>query len=178
MKRTCGPAKRLAPTIAPGTSCPHEFTGTEGLQLEINCESCGGAQDLSNRRCMVGIVSIVARGAVPDTITLKRFMHKRYRNEDVKVVALAAAELSALGRAHTCASIPSDRKCRTCPCSPRRLLNDIRMSLLEDPVRYVRDRAAVLSMLSRAGAKSGCERSQDCVRQAYDGSMMLAGARA
>lgn len=177
MRQSCGPTKRLAPTLAPGTCCPHEFTGSEGLQLEVDCESCGGAQDLLNRRCMVGIISIVARGAVPDTIMLKRFMHKRYRNEEVRVVAVAAAELSALTRAYACASTPSDRKCRTCACSPKRLVGELRMKLLGDPVQYVRDRRQVESMLSDAVAESGCERSRECARQACSGSIMLTGAR-
>ncbi|MBN1677956.1 MAG: hypothetical protein JW880_05395, partial [Candidatus Thermoplasmatota archaeon] len=172
MRHRSGPAKKLAPTLAPGTCCPHEFTGTEGFQLEVDCESCGGAQDLHNRRCMVGIISIVARGAVPDTIMLKRFMHKRYREEEVKVIAAAAAELSALTRAYACASIPSDRRCRTCSCSPKRLVGEMRTMLLEDPAEYVRDTGRVESMLSDAVARSGCERSQQCYRQAASGSIL------
>lgn len=166
MKRDRRPAKRLAPTLSPEASCPHEFTGAEGLQLEVDCEACGGAQDLLNRRCLAGLVNVIVRNAVPDTIILKRFMHKRYRNETVRLVADAASELSALTRALTSASIPSDRKCRTCPCSTGKLIAEMRKSLLQDPEAYLLEPGRVGSLLDSAASRSGCERARECVEKA------------
>jgi len=167
MKRDRRPAKRLAPTPSPEASCPHEFTGAEGLQLEVDCETCGGAQDLLNRRCLTGLVNVVVRNAVPDTIILKRFMHKRYRNETVKLVAGAASELSALTRALGSASTPSDRKCRTCPCSAVKLIAEMRKSLLRDPEAYLLGSGLTESILDGAISRSGCERGRECAEKAW-----------
>jgi len=166
MKRARGPAKRLAPTPSPEASCPCEFTSAEGLQLEVDCDDCGGAQDLLNRRCLAGLVKVVARNAVPDTIILKRFMHKRYRNETVRLVADAASELSALTRALGGASTPSDRKCRTCPCSSGKLISEMRKSLLQDPEAYLVDSRRTEPLLDSAVSQSGCERARECVERA------------
>ncbi len=167
MKRDRRPAKRLAPTPSPEDSCPHEFTGAEGLQLEVNCEACGGAQDLLNRRCLAGLVNVVVRNAVPDTIILKRFMHKRYRNETVRLVADAASELAALTRVLGSASTPSDRKCRTCPCNAVKLIAEMRMSLLQDPEAYLLDSGFAESLLDGAVSRSGCERARECAEKAW-----------
>lgn len=175
MKKSGAPAKRLAPTLAPGICCPHEFTGLEGLQLEVDCETCGGAQDLMNKRCLVGIVNVVVRGAVPDKIILKRFMHKRYRNEPVLLVAMAASELSTLTRALASASAPSDRKCRTCACGPKRLITEMRDRLLEDPQRYVRDRRLALAVIDKALAGLRCDKGRECADQARMASTLLQG---
>lgn len=173
MKESGRPAKKLAPTLAPGTCCPHEFNDAEGLLLEVDCGACGGAQDLLNRRCMVGVMNILTRGALPDAILLKRFMHKRYRNEAVRTVAQAAAELSRLMRAAACASAPSDRRCRTCPCSPKRLLDGMRIRLLDDPRGYIYGRARIESVISEAVMSAACQNGSECAAQARSVSSVL-----
>jgi len=162
MKKSRGPAKILAPALACENVCKHEFTGAEGLQLEVDCEACPGAQDLESRGCMMGLMNVVAQGAVPDTVILKRFMHMRYRGEAVRTIAAAASELSALTRALRCASTVSDRKCRTCSCNRTRLATHLRTLLLDDPGRYVRSPGTAESALDEAVRGAACERGEEC----------------
>lgn len=173
MKERGRPAKKLAPTLASGACCPHEFSEVEGLLLEVDCGACGGAQDMDNRRCMVGIMNVLARGASPDAILLKRFMHKRYRNDAVRTVVLAAAELSRLTCAIGGASVPSDRRCRTCPCNPTKLWEGMRARLMDDPQGYVRGFARLGSVLSEAVDEASCPRGVDCAAQARSASIVL-----
>jgi len=171
MKQSRGPAKKLAPALTPESICAHEFTMVDGLQLEVDCEACAGAQDLQNRVCMVGIMNVIARGVVPDIIILKRFMHKRYRGDSVRAIAEAASELSVLSRALRCASTPSDRKCRTCPCSPVKIVTQMRSMLLEDPATYIRTRTE--AVLAETVKKTSCKRGPDCAAQARAVSVVL-----
>lgn len=175
MRQSRGPAKKLAPALAPESACKHEFAVADGLQLEVDCETCAGAQDLENRVCMVGIMNVVARGAVPDIIILKRFMHRRYRGDAVRTVAEAASELSSLTRALRCASTPSDRRCRTCPCSLVVLVTRLRTMLLEDAAAYIREPARARLALSEAVEKSGCEKGAQCANHARAASVILNG---
>ncbi len=137
MKHLQGPTKKLIPSISPENRCPHQYGEDEGLQLEIDCSECQGAQDLANSRCVSGILNVMMTGAVPTAIILKRFIHKRYRGESIGPLALVASELSALNRAIASAEKPSDKRCRTCGASRERVLMAMKRRLLENPTEYL-----------------------------------------
>jgi hypothetical protein len=173
MRRREGPSKRLAPCIKPESSCPHRFSEDEGLQLEVECIDCAGAHDLSNGQCMAGVITVVSGGAVPDSVILKRFTHKRYRRDAVRIVAAAANELAALNRALASVETPSDKVCRTCPSSRQQVILLMKRRLLEDPVSYVKNGSAMLEELRRPHASISCARASACVESGLSVSMIL-----
>ncbi len=175
MKQRRGPSKTLAPASMPEIACPHEFTEEEGLQLEIDCMTCAGPQDLRNRRCLIGAVNVIVSGSVPDAVILRRFMHKRYRYDQIRIMSMTAHELSALGRAISCAPPPSDKKCRTCPASMPRLLVELKRNLLEDPDAYFRLKGKTISKARERASAARCEEADDCVERALASSTLDKG---
>ncbi len=157
-----GPTKKLAPTISPDSGCPHDYSEFEGLQLEIDCSKCNGAHDLDNKKCLSAVMNVLANGAQPDTIILKRFIHKRYRGQAVELASKAAGTLAALNRAIASAQRPSDKRCRTCPASMDQVLVAMRHALLDDPVGYVQSPARVLRGLRICLPRIECERAVSC----------------
>src|SRR4030065_369296 len=115
MRHQQGPTKRMAPSASPETCCSHEYLEDDDLVLSIDCNACAGAHDLSNQRCYAGVLNILASGAQPDSIVLRRYIDKRYRGEAVKAAALAASERASPRRGIAALEPPSDRRCRTCP---------------------------------------------------------------
>lgn len=91
---------------------------------------------MDNRKCVSGILNVIAAAAAPDAIVLKRYIHKRYRGESVKRIVTLALELASISRAVASAERPSDRRCRTCPASTERVLEAVRRGLLEHPETY------------------------------------------
>jgi hypothetical protein len=170
-----GPTKKLVPAISSESKCPHEYSEEDGLQLEIDCSDCQGAQDLSNRKCVSGILNVISASTEPDAIILKRFIHKRYRGEPVKRVAAMASELATLNRAIASAERPSDRRCRTCPASAERVLDAARRMLLENPLGYLGERRAILSGLRAAHTRCECTRADACVEAALSTSLLHEG---
>jgi hypothetical protein len=158
-----GPTKKLAPAVSPETACPHEYREDEGLQLEIDCMDCPGANDLTNNRCLSGILNIISRSARPDAIVLKRFMEKRYRGAELEWIGWLAHELAVYTRAMNSTDRPSDRRCRTCPASKDRVLPTMKRMLLEDPRGY-RARWSAMADDLRSNCRSvSCAESQKCL---------------
>lgn len=163
MTRRQGPTKQLAPAMNPETKCPHRYVEEEGLQLEIDCSECPGAHDLANGKCLSGVLNVMAMGASPEAIILKRFIHKRYRGSAVSSACALATELAAINRALACQEAPSDRRCRTCPASPERILRNLRRKLLDEPGRYAVSRNALFDGFKDTAASEECERSHRCL---------------
>lgn len=159
----------------PEIACPHEFTEEEGLQLEIDCMTCAGPQDLLNRRCLIGAVNVIVNGSVPDAVILRRFMHKRYRSDQIHLISMTASELGVLGRALSCAPPPSDRRCRTCPASLPRMLVELKRSLVENPEAYFRQRDMTVSDARERAVAARCEDARDCAERALAMSTLYKG---
>jgi len=170
-----GPSKKLAPTIGPDSGCPHDYTEDEGLQLEIDCSQCNGAHDLGNNKCLSAVLNVLAGGAQPEAIILKRFMHKRYRGEAVDVASAAASALAALNRAIASAPRPSDKRCRTCPASMEQMLATIKRLLLEDPLRYVSDSSGRVARLGEGLSSLGCPDADSCLQDALKAAETRSG---
>lgn len=170
MKHRRGPSKTLAPAPMPEVACPHEFTEEEGLQLEIDCMDCAGPQDLLNRRCLMGAVNVIMNGSIPDAVILRRFIHKRYRSDQILIISMAASELGGLCRALSCAQPPSDRRCRTCPASLPKMLAHLRQRLVEDPTAYFRRREEAASEAYARAGDVRCEQARSCIERALASS--------
>ena len=162
MRRRQGPTKKLAPTISPEISCPHNYTEDEGLQLEIDCSACGGASDLTNPKCLRAALNIMSLGAPAHVIILKRYIHKRYRGRMVDAAHLASSELAAINRALLSVEQPSDKRCRTCPASRDRVLRAMKLTLWEDPLTYVADHGRLMEGL-RIKCSGDCPENDNCV---------------
>jgi hypothetical protein len=158
--------------MSPENCCPHEYSDDEGLQLEIDCSVCQGAQELTNSRCISGILNVMVTGAVPTAIILKRLIHKRYRGESVESVALVASELSALNRAIASAERPSDKRCRTCSASRERILTAMKQRLLENPAEYLPGHNNMSSELMSAFRSDQCVDSAKCIENALSTSVV------
>jgi hypothetical protein len=128
--------KKLVPAMDSETPCPHRYSDEEGLVLEIECHECQGAFDMGNRRCMTGIMAVLSSGPAPESVVLRRSVHRRYRGRPVASVASLATELSALNRASASAETPSDKGCRTCAVSMLRTIARMRKALIDSPATY------------------------------------------
>ncbi|HJX04965.1 MAG TPA: hypothetical protein VJ489_04010 [Thermoplasmata archaeon] len=164
MKRSLGPTKKRAPSKTPEVACPHSFVEDEGLNLEVECESCTGAHDLSNSKCLGGVVLALTVGAHPESIILKRAIHKRYRDEAIRVATETAVRLANLSRALSAADPPSDRTCRTCPARREQILSLLRSELLRDPMGCVSEKWNPQSVLRSLGTVR-CSKVQGCVQE-------------
>ena len=165
MKRASGPTKKLAPTIAPDTRCPHVFSDDDGIQLEIDCSECAGAHDLQNNKCLTGVVNVMGLGAEPETIILKRFIHKRYRGETVRNAGLLAIELAALRRGLSSLETPSDRRCRTCAVSTENTIVTLKRKLMESPAEYVTSAKTVFEEIKNSADSGHCGNARACVNR-------------
>lgn len=161
-----GPTKKLAPAVKISAGCPHEYAEEEELQLEIDCVSCKGAQDLNNRKCLSAILNILVAGARPETIILKRFTHKRFRGKVVRVASTAASQLALLNRAIASTVTPSDKHCRTCPASAQSLLVFMKRHLVEDPSTYVASLPGLKLLIREQLGSVRCDKNDDCICEA------------
>jgi hypothetical protein len=175
MRRRRGPAKKLAPSMSPEFVCPHNYTEEEALQLEIDCGSCTGANDLVNDRCLTGVMNVIAAGAVPEAIILKRFIHKRYRGDAVRLAALVARELATLNRAIASAETPSDKKCRTCASSKELVMLAMKRRLLASPTKYMPGKGTDRSKLVEELTVVSCPMARKCIDEALAVSVLLSG---
>lgn len=121
------------------------------------------------------MMNIIAAGAVPEAIILKRFIHKRYRGDAVKMAALAARELATLNRAIASAETPSDKKCRTCPSSKELAMVAMRRKLLASPTKYMPGGGADPAELAKELTAEGCPMARRCVVEALAVSVLLSG---
>lgn len=156
----------MAPSPSPETCCPHAYLDDDGLVLDIECNSCAGAHDLSNPRCYAGLLNIMASGAQPDSIVLRRYIHKRYRGEAVRTATLAASELASLRRGIVGLELPSDRRCRTCPASAHKVLLQARLRLVENPMRPPMSRATMTAIILDGVREDACEKASSCISKA------------
>lgn len=161
-----GPTKKLAPAVKTSAGCPHEYAEEEELQLEIDCVSCKGAQDLNNRQCLSAVLNVLIAGARPDTIILKRYAHKRYRGKVVTMASAAASQLAMLNRAIASTETPSDKHCRTCPASAQNLLACMKRILVEDPSTYVASLPGLYLFIRERLGSVKCGRDDTCVCEA------------
>lgn len=165
------------PRLDPETKCPHVFSEEGGLQLEVDCQACPGAQDLMNERCAAGIVHVLSSEATPSTIILRRHLHKRYRGAHVQGLAAASSLLSALDRKIRSGKRPSDEPCRTCRASEVMLAIALRQRLLEDPHGFIADRDSVADRVAAESAPVKCGRSAECLARVHALLRMREGER-
>jgi len=175
MTRRQGPTKKLIPALGFENRCPHTYSEDDGLQLDIECGSCQGAQDIDNRKCVSGILNVMLAGAVPQSIVLKRFVHKRYRGTAVQRVSKLARTLGAVNRAISSSEPPSDRKCRTCPASTQSVLESFKRALLEDPGSYTAEMVRLDPSSMATGARAACPKAERCLHEALGSCSALQG---
>jgi len=166
-----GPAKRLAPAISQDRVCEHAFVEDDGLYLEIDCNDCGGAQDLANSRCVTSVLNILQKGVRPEAVVLKRFNHTRYRRVSLSRVFDLADELANLRRLASDEHL-SDKRCQTCPASMPKLASKLAEELKRDPVGYV-SRAMMVSAKAESDASLICERAHACMARVIESSKFL-----
>ncbi len=179
VRRRQGPTKKLAPASAPEHVCAHSYKEDEGLQLEIDCRECNGAHDLSNRKCLAGVVNALTSASNPESIVLRRYTDKRYRGEVVSWIALCASALSCLDRSISRREESSDRRCRTCPASKANVLASLRRALLDNPMGYIVDWAAIRKdireMMSAQAAR--CVDAAKCIDDVLASADLQSGVR-
>ena len=168
-----GARKTLVPAMDSDTPCPHRYSEDEGLVLEVDCRECQGAYDLSNDRCMTGIITILSAGPVPESVVLKRFIHRRYRGDAISTLAAMAAELSALNRASASMTPPSDRRCRTCAVSTSRIVADLRSALIDRPASYMTEQITISSDARASSKEHACDRAIRCAEKGLAFSTMV-----
>ncbi len=132
---------------------------------------------MENTRCMIGVVNVVSGGVTPETIILKRFTHKRYRKESVRLVSAAAVELSALNRALTAPDSASDKSCRTCLASARQVTQSLRRSLLNDPRSYILHPEDTMMKIRDVRETIACARASACIDAGLSVSAFAGGWR-
>ncbi len=178
MRRRQGPTKKLAPTSAPEHACAHSYREDEGLLLEIDCRDCNGAHDLSNRKCLAGVINALASAGTPESIVLRRFIDKRYRGDTVDWIVVCAHELASLNRYLSGKNESSDKRCRTCLASRANVLSNARRALLDDPATYLTNPCEVREeirgkMVASAGR---CADARKCVDEVLAGTKLDPGA--
>lgn len=126
-------------------------------RLIIDCLNCQGKQDLTDRRCQIGVTRILARETTINAIILSSLWEVSYTGECVSILRNIAEILALcqdLSRRPT--SFP---QCKDCPLNPDVLYNGIRDSLPRLPDRKKLDEM----ILSIPRYKTACE---ECVKGA------------
>ncbi len=145
--------------------CPHSYTNEHGLQLEVDCSTCSGAQDINNSNCAKGILNIFRSGVEPDSIILKRYIHRRYRSESFKLLCELAAELCVLNRIVSTHIISSDKKCQTCSASKNETAGYLIDQLRHDPVAYRMRKLELSAKLDDLALEASCPKAHECLRE-------------
>ena len=161
-----GARKKLVPSVSRENKCPHEYVDDDELRLEVDCEACHGPHDLTNRRCLCGIMQILCSGARPNVLILKRKTHKRYREDHLSLVLQATSALEAMNRCLSLQSGASDRRCQTCQASMSWIVGALRRDLLDDPLAFATDPEAALRRALRAVKSTRCEEAETCIERA------------
>lgn len=164
-QRAAGPTKKLVPSLSSDRTCEHRFTEEDGITLEVECTDCSGAQSIDNHKCAAGIVNILASGVVPEAIVLKRHMHVRYRSESMRRLRDAGSALAVLRRIEAQPDGASDRRCRTCPASRRRMAAELTRRIRADPCAFRASKAAVSDSILEGLKDVGCPDAPACVEQ-------------
>ena len=112
---------------------------------------------------MSGIVQILSSEAVPQTVILKRHIHKRYRESALLPAREAARELAVLTRTKTFMEPASDRKCQTCSASMSNIAGNLRYMLLDDPIAYMRDASEIARRVRATVGPANCDKGPECV---------------
>jgi len=157
------PSKKMVPSLSSDRRCEHRFTEDDAMTLEIDCLDCSGAQSLDNPKCASGIMNILASGAMPEAVVLKRYTHVRYRSDRLARLRESAAALAALRRLEAQPAEPSDKKCRTCPASRHRLASDVIRMIQAEPLSFGPSRKTLSDKLMQELAAVGCPRLTGCV---------------
>ncbi len=165
--------KKLVPVMDSESGCPHRYSEEEGLVLEVDCRECQGPFDMANRRCMAGVISILACGPVPESVILTRAVQKRYRGNIVSSMVDLAAEFSALNRMSASTEIPSDRRCRTCPVSTPKVVASLMRTLADRPEFYEVEAGRVADEVRALVAQIDCERASKCVDMGLASSTII-----
>jgi hypothetical protein len=161
--------KQLVPALSSEVKCPHEYRNDDELRLEVECDDCPGPQDLTNNRCLAGLLQILCSEAMPNTIILKRHIHRRYRESTLLPVFETALELAAMNRALSTRPEPSDKRCLTCEASTAKQVHRIRRELLDNPVEFIADRQGAISRARRRTENIDCARAHACSERAFSG---------
>lgn len=171
VRRRQGPTKKLAPASTPEHACAHSYREDEGLQLEIDCTECNGAHDLTNRKCLAGVMNALVAASPPESIVLKRYIDKRYRGDSAAWIATCAGELASLNRLISAKNCSSDKRCRTCLASRVNVLDTARRALLDDPATYLNRPGDVFKEIrERMMASAGrCADAPACVDEVLAG---------
>ena len=159
--------KKLVPVLSCEAKCPHKYSDDNELCLDVDCSDCQGAQDLENNRCLAGILQILSSEAKPDTLILRRHIHRRYRGPCLSTLMNVASDLASMNRALSMKPVLSDKECQTCEASAPKLLGRIRRELLEDPSSFLEGTAVIMNRVSEDLAVIDCERVSACVARAF-----------
>lgn len=171
------PSKKLVPSLNQDRTCEHRFTDDDAMTLEIDCLECSGAQDIDNAKCASGIANVLASGMLPEAVVLKRFIHVRYRTDRIARLGESALALAALKRLEAQPEDASDKKCRTCPASRRRLAPEIMRRIRSDPIAFGAARRILSDRLVAEFANVRCLELRRCVAYAvWAGSAPAGGA--
>ncbi len=161
-----GARKKLVPAVSREVKCPHEYVDDDEFRLEVDCEACHGPQDLSNSRCLCGIMQILCSGARPNVLILKRRTHKRYREDHLSLVLQATSALEAMNRCLSVRRQVSDKRCQTCHASMSWIVGALRRDLLDDPLGFASDPEKALKRATKAVASTRCDEADRCVARA------------
>jgi len=177
MRRGQGPTKRLIPSMSSDKPCPHRYSEEEGLQLEIDCLECPGPQDLGNSKCLAGVVNVLSGGAIPESIVLRGYTHRRYRGGTLALATKAASMLARVNRTISSAERPSDRRCRTCPASTEQIMITIKRRILGRPEECLQLPDSLASEIQASAAALDCQNSAACVNRGVAVGWAISGRR-
>lgn len=167
----------MIPSISSEKSCPHRYSEEEGLQLEIDCLECPGPQDLGNSKCLAGVVNVLVGGAVPESIVLRGYTHKRYRGDTLALATRAALVLARVNRAISSNERPSDRRCRTCPASMEQIMVTIKRQILGRPEECLHHPESIMSEIQGRASGLDCQNSAACVNRGIAVGLAMSGRR-
>ena len=132
-------------------SCVGEYgSGVIG----VDCSKCGGKQELSDRRCLLGVLALLARHPSTESIELTGVWEVRYDAVAVSALLPLAKIFASLGTLG--ASLPEGGICRQCEHSPSSMANRL---LERFPAKPVLDAKWGLELGPRG---EGCE---DCINR-------------
>lgn len=128
-----------------------------GDWLIVNCLECNGKQDLTDDRCRIGIIKILAREPTINGVVLSSLWEVSYAGECISILR-NIAEIYGLCQ-ELSRKAPSFPQCKDCPFEPALFYDKIGQNL-----PYLPDRKRLDEMIfSIPRYKSACE---ECVKGA------------